>query len=155
MHVLGEGHVGALLKLHVVLLSLIHSLRDSAEEVEGCGETVAGLGGKLRYGHRQQGVAREDGLHGTAAGVYRGAAVAGGAAVHHIVVDEGEVVKHLHGDGLVQGGGGVGAECGGRHQCQQGAQALASAVEGVCHRLVERAGRLWIRKRAQGMLDGD
>ena len=64
---------------------------------------LTGLHGHERRGGRQHGVAAEYGCVLIPLAVDSGASTAHVGVVHHIVVEEGEVMEHLKSEGLIYG----------------------------------------------------
>lgn len=124
---------------------------DEVAAVGGFAEMAGEDGGDLRAGgvgageneegFGEEGVAGEDGGGLVEGDVDGGIAAAQRAVVHggKVVVHEGVGVEHFHGGGGGRGVGGGGVEVGGGEE-EDGAQALAPALDGVAHGRVE-AGR--------------
>ncbi len=142
MHVFFYGHVGALFKVHVVLLAFVHFHCSAVEHVQNRAEHRVGHFGHERAGECKHGVAAEYGGDVVPLHMHCGASAPHVGSVHHIVVQQGEVVVHLYAHGCGAGFFDVPPKSLAYSQQQHGAQAFAATVQGVFHRTVKSGGLL-------------
>ncbi len=149
-HILVQRH-RAMLELHVVLLPLADFGRHAIEELQDTGKLGLRHAAEQLIGLYHHLVARQNGRVVVPTDMHGRLAAAHGGVVHDIVVQQGEVVKHLDGqrcrkrleNGTRVGGGGllgasVHSGCG---QHQGGTQTLAARGERIFNRLVQAIRR--------------
>ncbi len=134
------AHVVAVLEVHVPLLALVDFHGGAVEEFH---HLLGALAGRLRdvlCGHGEHGVAAQDGHVVVPSAVHGGLSATHVGAVHHVVVQQGEVVKQLQPHCGLDGSLHVAAQGFAGHEHQLRTQSLAAQRHGVGDGLIELLG---------------
>ena len=141
LHILVDGHIGARLKLHVILLSLVDSDCRFVELLQQAHRFLRlhTVDHELR-GEGEHGVARQDGGIVVPFVANRRFSTAQVSLVHNVVVEQREVMIHLYGCRLRQSLGTVTAYSVARGEQDYRAKAFAALLESVDYRFVQAFG---------------
>ena len=123
------------------MLAVVH-LHSSAVEKLHCSSKMCGIGAcHVLTRHCEHSVAREDSHIVVPAHVHGGFSAAHVGFVHHVVVEQGEVVVKFNAHSLIECTRMVATESVASHQCEHRAQALSAKSHGVGNRFVESRRR--------------
>ena len=149
--ILLDGDIVAVLVVHVPLLAFINLDGCLVEQVH---DGPAGTARNVLCGDGQHGVAAQDGSVVVPATVHSGFAASHVGVVHHVIVQEREVVEHFQAHGCVNRHGRVAAHGVTGHECEHGTYTFAPQSHVVADGLVELTGRCRVGDGSNRLIDG-
>ena len=146
-----DSDVDAVLVVHVPLLSLVNLDGGLVEQVH---YLPVGSAGNILSGDSQHRVTAQDGRVGVPAAVHGGLATAHVGIVHHVVVQQGEVVEHLQSHSGIQRVREFSAHRFTSHEREHRADALATQRHVIGNGLIELTRSRRIRNCGNRLIDG-
>ena len=148
LQVFRQGHVVALLEVHVLLLALADLQGVSAEQFED-----HGIAGHQLVGLHQHGITAQDGGVHAPLRMHGGLPPAQGGGVHDVVVHQGEVVEELDAQGGVERPVRIATEELATQERGRRTNPLGGQVQQVGHGRVEAVDRKGPAPGLQALLD--